>query len=168
MSVASAPPSATDSTRSMVAKSGGWLSRSQARSARRPMGGRRLRDRLGIGRVEGGGELSQKIGVIGHQPRLTGENRDDVAAGELAERGQQLMANAVAQIDRVGVAGVFHRAQTELCAQGMGLGPAQPQNRVPRSGAHRRKAVGGRAAEEIEEDGLGLVVGGVAGSSPWR
>ena len=50
----------------------------------------------------------------------------------------------------------------------MGLGPAQGENRVPRARAHRRQPVGGGAPEQVEEDGLGLIVGRVAGGGAVR
>ena len=50
----------------------------------------------------------------------------------------------------------------------MSLGPAQPENRVAWPGAHGREAVSGGAAKQIEQDGLRLVVRGVAGSNRRR
>ncbi len=127
-----------------------------------------VRDRPGVGRVERCGELAEQGRVIGQQPRLTGQDGHDVTAGELAQHGDQLVTDAVAQVGRVAVRRVLDRVQTEPRAQRVGLGPTQGENRVPRPSAHRREAVSGGAAEQVDEHRLCLIVGGVAGRRTGR
>ena len=50
----------------------------------------------------------------------------------------------------------------------MGLGASQGENRVAGARAHRGKPVGGGPTEQVDEDRLGLVVGGVTGSGAYR
>jgi hypothetical protein len=99
---------------------------------------------------------------------LAGEDRHDVPAPEIAEHGDQLVADTVAQVGRIDVRGVEDRAKAELCAQSMGLGAAEIKDRVARAGTHRREAVGGGAPEQVQKNGLGLVVGGVSGGGSRR
>ena len=51
----------------------------------------------------------------------------------------------------------------ELGAHRLGLAAAQGQDRVARSGLDRRQPVAAAAAQQAQQHGLGLVVGGVAG-----
>jgi hypothetical protein len=122
----------------------------------------------GVGRVERSGELAEQGRVVGQQARLTGKDGHDVTACELAQSGHQLMTDPVAQVGRVSVRRVLDRVQTEPGAQRVRLGPAQGENRVPRPGAHRRKTVGSGAPEQVDEDGLRLIVGRVTGRRPSR
>ena len=57
--------------------------------------------------------------------------------------------------------------ESELGAEALGLGPAQPQERVA-VGAHPGQAVEAGAPQQVEQHGLGLVVGGVAGEHVGR
>jgi len=71
------------------------------------------------------------------------------------------VTDPVAQIRRILVGGVFHRPDAKLRAQSAGLGSTNPEDWVSRSETHRREAVGGGAAEEVEQDGFCLIVGSV-------
>ena len=83
--------------------------------------------------------------------------------------GNELVTDPVAQVRRVVVAGVLDRAESQLGTKSVGLGPAQPEDRVPRPGSHGRKPVGGGAAEKVEQHGLGLVIGCVTGGGTrWQ
>ena len=64
------------------------------------------------------------------------------------------------------VGGIAHRVEGEAGTQGHGLGPPQGQQGVARAGAHGGQAVDPRAPQQVGQDRLGLVVGGVAGGGP--
>ena len=78
------------------------------------------------------------------------------------------MANPVAQVCGIVVRHVLDRADAEPGTKLVGLGSPQAQDGVTRAGPHRRQTVGRGAAEHVEQDGLGLVVGGVTGSGTRR
>ena len=78
------------------------------------------------------------------------------------------MTNPIAQVCRVAVRRVLHWVQAELRAQVVGLGPAQPEYRVPGPGAHRRESISSGTTEQVQEDGLCLIVGRVAGGGTGR
>ena len=133
-----------------------------------PECGGRLRDRPGVGRIERPGKPRQKLSVIGQQSRLSGDDRHDVPVCQLAENGDQLMTDPVAQVGRVSVGRILDGAQLELKAQGVGLGSAQSKNRMSMTQAHRCETICRRTAEKVEQDGLCLVVGCVAGGGTFR
>lgn len=131
-------------------------------------GCRRVRDRPGVGRVESRGELAEQDRVVSQQPRLAGEHRHDVTTCELAQHRYQLVTDPVAQVGRVAVRRVLDRVKAKLRAQCVGLGTTQGEYRVPGPRAHGREAICGGAAEQVEQDGLRLIVGRVAGGGTDR
>ncbi len=133
--------------------------------AHRPPGQRQIgaaaRALASVGSSAAARASSRSLLVAG-QVGLAGEQGHRVAAGQVGQQGQQFVAHPVAQVARVGVGRVVHDRQCERAAQGHGLGPAQgEQGRA--AGAHRRQAGQRGAAQQVEQHGLGLVVGGVAG-----
>src|SRR5207237_9032888 len=87
-----------------------------------------------------------------------------VATGEYAalvpdaNQLHHLYAYAVATNRRFVVGRVAHWSEPHLRAQAARLGPAQADDRVA-SGAHACQPVEARAPQEVQEHGLGLVVG---------
>ena len=78
------------------------------------------------------------------------------------------MADAVADEPGVVVAGIVNRTEVEVGAELTGLGSAEGEDRLGGRAPHPGQAVEGGAPEEVDEDGLGLVVGGVAGEHAGR
>ena len=91
----------------------------------------------------------------------------------LAELGQEFVADAVAGVGGVGVGGVFAPGLVELAEQGFDLGAAGVEERAQNlagaragdldDGMDGAEAFGPGSAEELHEDGFGLVVEGVGG-----
>jgi len=87
--------------------------------------------------------------------------------GELAQYRDQLVTNPIAQIRRIQVRRVLNRVQTEHLNTSCGFGASQGENRVAGARAHRASpSVAAHGA--VDEDRLGLVVGGVTGSGAYR
>ena len=102
-----------------------------------------------------------------------------IAGRELLEEGQELAADADAQEARVAVGricGEGERVAREVgddVARGGRGGAGGPRSSAPgptggRAGRQDGEAPRARAAEEAEEDGLGAIVGGVAGGDRAR
>ncbi len=73
------------------------------------------------------------------------------------------MADPVATESRVVVRGVVRDVESELATQLDGLGAAECEDRMARSGFDRAEPGCSRPPQQREEQGLGLVVGGVTG-----
>jgi hypothetical protein len=135
----------------------------RARGERR----RRRRQRLGIGGVDGGGELVEQCRVGTEPVGLPREHTAHVALGDGVQQGQQLVADPVAPEPRVVVGGVVHGLDPEVGAQLVGVAPTEGAERAA-GGVVPGQAVEARPAEQVEEDGLGLVVRRVAGEHVAR
>lgn len=132
---------------------------------------------LGEGAESGDGEGIAGEGEGIGEPFLLGgediggapEALADVAAELAGEHGEDASAEAIAGVEERGVGGVF--AMADFSAGGVGLDVGAPDaepwaedlegdavDLAEGAGAHAAKA-GGAAAEEIEEEGLDLIVG---------
>ena len=116
-----------------------------------------------VGRVEGGGQVVEQGGVVAHQGGGAGQEPGHVALGHAVEQGEHLVAHPVAAVGRVGVARVLHGHQPGGGAHGPGVGPAQGQQRLGRARPDAGQAVEAGPPHQVQEHGLGHVVGGVAG-----
>ena len=149
-----------------MARSGGWpdLPAVGQPSTDRPASQRQRRrgECQRIGGVERGGQPVEEVVVVAEQVCLPGEDRDDVALGELGELREQFVTDAIAQEALVAVAAVVDHGEAEHRAHVFGVGAPQRQQRAARTGSHRRQSAG-RAAQQVQEHRLGLVVGGVSG-----
>ena len=167
-SVATASRRATASTRSTVAASGGWpIVRARAqpgahghagqRRGRRRERGRRRWDRGSLASADRWSARS--AGVVGQ----AGEQRDDIATGDVVEQRQHLVADPVAAVDagrrwsdRRPAPGPLRAQRARVSAR------RRPQDRPTLVGSHAGQAVEAGAPQQVEQHGLGLVVGGVA------
>ena len=133
----------------------------------RPPGQRvgRGRDGAGVGGVADGltGQGVEERGVGAGEVGEAAEQGHDVALGDVVEQRQHLVTDAVAPEAGVEVRGVDDGLESEVGTEPVGLGPAQPDDRVPRAGRQGGEAVDPGAPQEGEQHGLGAVVGGVAG-----
>ncbi len=145
----------------------------------------------GLGRetVEGDGLVDGADGPALQRARLKGaafeEGERFTGAGgeaekrvvdggvEFREGWQELGADAVPGVGRVSVGFVAARLEAELPADGSRVGAPQTEERAKegaaggaghvRDGQHAAEPAHAGAAEEVQEDGFDLVVGGVAG-----
>ena len=169
-SAALAWPRATASTRSTAAASGGCSrpSPSHRRTARRARAtGAAARARASVGSraaasPSSSSASSRRSGAW--RARTATTSRSAMASSE----GQQLVADPVAAVGGVGVGRVVDRRQAHDPAQRPRLVPAQAEDRPPGAGGDPGQAVEAGAPEEVEQDRLGLVVGGVAGEDVGR
>ena len=167
-SQATAAPRATASTRATAAPSGGCSVRSQARTARRATAsGAAASARASVG-SSAAASSSSRSSSARSSCRLTGEHCGDVAPGQVVEQRQQLGAHPVAQVAGVVVGRVVDHLDAERGAQPVGLGPAQREQRPAGGRAHAGQPGRARAAQQVEQHGLGLVVERVAGEHVGR
>lgn len=89
------------------------------------------------------------------------EERHEIALSNGIQERKRLVADPVPAESWVGVGGVGGRLQPHRSAQRMGLGPAQAEDRMQRTGLDPCQAGGTGAAQECEQHRLGLIVGGV-------
>jgi hypothetical protein len=75
----------------------------------------------GIGGVDLTGQSLEQAGVVSEQPGLPGQHRDQVAAGDLTQHGQHLVADPVAAKAEIAVARVVDGNKTLCRAQGRRL-----------------------------------------------
>ena len=160
-------PRATARTRSTAAPSGGCSPASQRRTARRASATGAAARARGVGGVEVGRERVHEVGLVAEHLGLAGEDRDDVALGDGVEQGEELVAHPVAAEGGRLVGRILDRSQAEVPAERPGLAPAQAEQR-PADGPHAGQPVEPGAAQEVEQHGLGLVVGCVAGQDVGR
>ena len=120
----------------------------------------RGREGSGIRGVDRTRQLVEQPALVAHQLGLTRHHGGDVAPGDVVEQREELVTHAVAAECAIGVGRVLDWYQTELVAQRPRLAPTEAEERVP-FGVHGRETVESRAPHEVEQDGLGLVVGGV-------
>ncbi len=102
-----------------------------------------------------------------------GAQRFDGGGVERCEQGKQFGADAIARALRVAVGGIVTRGEAKLGTDGGCLGTTEgkdgPEEEPCRGARHRGRredaphAPDAAAAQEVEEDGLGVVIGGVAG-----
>ncbi|HEX4175447.1 MAG TPA: hypothetical protein VHY81_05965 [Acidimicrobiales bacterium] len=126
---------------------------------------RRAGDGAGVRRVgEGaGGERVEKCHLVAQHTGLPGEKGNRVAPGHLGAQRQQLVPDAVSDEGGVGVGRVVYEVESRGTAEAMRLAAAEAENGVPESGRHAGEPVRAGAAQQVDQDGLRLVVHGVAG-----
>jgi hypothetical protein len=134
-----------------------------------PLGQRRRcgGEGAGVGRVDRGRQVVEQHDVGPGHVGLAGEDGHDVAPGDGVEQRQQLVAHPVAAERRVGIAGVVDGLEPHVDTQSQGLAPAQPPDRAPHR-VHTHQPVEPGAAQQVQQHGLGLVVGRVAGQRVGR
>ena len=141
---------------------------SQRRTARRAnAGGAPASERLSIGSISAA-STSSRSASSRSRVGLAGEQRGNVALGDRRGEREQLVADPVATVGGICVRRVGHGLQAECRAERNGLCPADGEQRSARPdacghGAHPGQTVEPAAAQEVEQHGLGLVVGGVSG-----
>ena len=124
--------------------------------------GGRVGQSAGIGRVELGGRGVGQIRLGPEQVGLAGQDRDDVALGDVVQERQQLVPDPVPPEGERRVGRVVDRCQPQLPAQRHRLGVAEVEQRTAIA-AHARQPVQACPPQEVEEHGLGLIVGRVTG-----
>ena len=73
----------------------------------------RRSDGLGVGRVDFGGERVEQVVFVGQDVGLSIEDRRKVAAGDVLEKRECFVANPIAQMGGIGVAGIVDGHQVE-------------------------------------------------------
>ena len=134
-------------------------------ASHRPASQRRRgrRQRRGVGGIEGGGQSGEQVGVVAQQAGLAGQHGGHVPVGDGVEQGQHVVANAVAPERGPVVGGIDDRDEPEPVAQGACFAAPERQQGPPGARPHAGQAVESRSPQEVEEDRLGLIVGGVPG-----
>jgi hypothetical protein len=117
----------------------------------------------GIGGVERSGKGVEQVVVGAKQVGLAGEDGRQVAGGHIGQQRQHLVAHAVAHESWIGVRFVVGRGHASEPTHLHGVGSTQPQEgpRGPR--AHTGQTARCGTAQQVDEHGLGLVVGCVPG-----
>ena len=85
-----------------------------------------------------------------------------VTPRDLVQERQELVADAIAHEPRVVVRRVGYWNEAELGAEVLGLATPQPDDGMRPARAHRGQTIGTGTASEIDQNGLGLIIGGVA------
>ena len=134
-----------------------------AATARRARaGGGRRASAAGIGRVEPTRQLVEQVGVVAQQIGLAGTARHDVALGDVVE--QRAAPRGAPGCG--GTAGRRSSRRAPVGARARCTAHASRRGAAPAAGgvlpAHAGEAVEAGAAQQVEQHGLGLVVGGVA------
>jgi hypothetical protein len=73
------------------------------------------------------------------------------------------MSHPVALMPGIQVRGVVHHFDAESAAQILGVGAPQCQQGPAGTGSHGRQSTSSGAAQQVDQDGLGLIIGGVTG-----
>ncbi len=122
-----------------------------------------ISERSGIGRVDADRqrfEIGRDLpGVIG----ATSQKRNRVALGDVGHQRQQLVTDAVANEAGIGVGFIDDGIEIEIGAELMGLGSPKRQDRVAVTGLDSGQADNAGPPKQVDEQRLGLVVGGVPG-----
>ena len=121
-------------------------------------------ERLGVGRVDVRGQLVEQVAVVAEQIRPGG-------SAPAPGRARPARSSAAAARGGPGCAGTpdrrFDGSSTTVMpndvAEPDGRGPAQAEDRAPGAGTHPGQTRARRAAQQVDQHGLGLVVGGVPG-----
>ncbi len=109
-------------------------------------------------------EALHQAGLVRQELCRSGESLPQAGVEVLLEVGEQVVAHPVASEATVGVGGVFPEAQAPRTQVGEDLLPRhleQGPEDVATSRLHASKPTGPTAAEEAEQECLGLVVPGV-------
>ena len=125
-----------------------------------PWGSREFVD---IGRIDRGGEFVEELLVRAQEVGGAVEEHGDIALCDVVEHGKYLVADAIPAKAGVVVAGVVCNRKAEVVAHRSRLEASEREDRVAPSGSDRSEAGGTRAAQQRQEQGFGLVVGGVTG-----
>ncbi len=111
----------------------------------------------GLGKaVEIGSDLASQIG-------RAVEQRDRVTIADVAEQGQHLVADTVSHEAGIGVRGIIDGFQTESSAQLHRFGSTESEDRMAKSRLHGGETVEPGAAHQVDQQGFGLIIGGVTG-----
>ena len=112
--------------------------------------------------------MLQQRNIVGGDLGVASQERGDVAIGYVGEKGNDLMADSDPAKASIGIHLVDDGAQTELRTQRLRLRPPDTQE-WPRPAAgtgqsHRRHTVEPGPPQEVQNDGLGEIIGGMAGA----
>ena len=111
-------------------------------------------------------EFVEQGDVVGNDLAVTGQQRRHVALGDIVHQGKQLTADTDPAKARVIVHRVTEGFQTKFRAQGDGVAAPKPEKgSLTATGTgpgHRGDAVETGAPEQMQNHGLGEVIGGVA------
>lgn len=112
--------------------------------------------------------MLQQRNIVGGDIGVASQERGDVAIGHVGEKGNDLIADPDSAKASVGIHLVDDGAQTELRTQRLRLRPPDTQE-WPRPAArtgpsHRRHTVEPGPAQQVQNDGLGEIIGGMAGA----
>lgn len=126
---------------------------------------RRDRQSLRIGRVE----FARLPGELDGRPTCmlgrTNEERSDVSAGDIIEQRHDLVTNTISHEGRIGVARVIEHIPPESSADLDRVAPPERQNRSSWPRCHRAEPDEPRPTDEVDDDGLGLIVRRVSGGA---
>jgi hypothetical protein len=122
---------------------------------------RRGGEGAGIGRVDLERLSSDVIGKISEDPRLPGEDGNDVSPGHIGEQRENLTSDPVAYERWIGVGRIHHRIESLCETHRLGFRAAQAEDRVTPTRADAGESVGSRPAHEIHEHRLSKVLGSV-------
>ena len=155
-----------------------WRRRAPARSRPNPVGTRRSTTRLAerpscqrrwgrgdcasIGRIERRRQLVEQIVVVAQEVGRPHEQWGDVALGDCVHQRHQLVTDPVASESVVGVRRVGRDTKLQNVAEPMGLGSAEPEDRLAVARPHSGQAGCSAAPEQSEQRCFGLIVGGVS------
>ncbi len=105
--------------------------------------------------------MCEKVVVVAQQVGGAVQQGDQVTVGDVGEQRQQLVADAVSSEPRVGVGRVGDGSQLEGDTQCVRVSTAERKDRVRGAGADGGEPARTASAEQSQQCGLGLVVGGV-------
>lgn len=138
---------------------------SHAAPRERDRGGGEL---LHIRRVDRRRERVEQRDLVGKELALARDDRDDVTATNLGQERQDLITDAVSPKSAIAIRRVADDFEPQRSDESFGLFAAQPQDWMAPTESHADKAVRSRTAHEVEQHGLSLVIGGVAGCDLGR
>ncbi len=125
--------------------------------------------RFGVGRVDRRRQPVEKRSLGTEDGRGTSQNRRNVAFGDLAGQGEQLVTDPVTAERRAVVGLVVERLHAQLGTQFVGLGTAERQDRSSMTRGHGGKPICSRTPDQVEQHRFRLIVGGVPGHhAPWK
>ena len=122
-----------------------------------------------IGRIECSGEGIEERVVVGDQIGLSGDDFDQIATGDLDEKREHVVSDAIAKESEVDVRRIFEGSPTEFGAHRTRLVTPnveewmQNSTRWSTRHVHADESARAGAPQQVDEDGLDAIVGGVAG-----
>ena len=131
----------------------------------------RSRDRAGIGRIERSGEGVEQGIVIGDEVGLAAEDLDDVTAGDIDQKWQDLMTNSIAKEANVGVGRILERCPAEFVTNCSCLVSSNVKEWMKHSTRrstgqiHADETARARTPHEVDDDGFGPIICSVTGQN---